>query len=83
MTGIELPTPARPITDSADPQSIAQLFAADPEDLSDGDIDRIVAEYRSKRKLFLHDEAVKSSKGRQSKGTKDVPETISLGDILL
>lgn len=72
-----------PITDEADPQSLAKLFAADPEDLTDNDVDRIVAEYREKRTLFLQEEEKKALKGPSKKGTIDAPDNLSLEDILL
>lgn len=71
------------ITDEADPQSLADLFAADPENLTDNDVNRIVAEYREKRKLFLQEEQTKSLKGSTKKGYKDAPPDLNLEDILI
>ncbi len=65
------------------PQSLGQLFSKDPEELSDTDIDQMVAEYRDKRKLFIVAEDLKASKPKQKRGTKVAPPDFSIDDLLL
>lgn len=68
-------------TAEADPQSLSTLFEADPEDLTDNDIDTIVSHFREKRHLFLQQEETKKATGRSS-GTKSPPKNLSLDDLL-
>lgn len=70
----------QPPTAEADPQSLGQLFAADPEELTNENIDTIVSHFREKRKLFLQQEKTKPSGGGKAK--KDAPDNLSLEDLL-
>lgn len=69
------------LTSEADPLSIHELFQADPESLNDQDISRIVDHYREKRNLFLVEENKKKARG-SSKGSKDMPDTIDIEELL-
>lgn len=75
-------TPNETPTAAADPKALDALFNADPEDLTDQDIDTLVATYREKRKLWLQEDAKKKAQGRKTVGTKEVPQNLSLDDIL-
>ena len=43
----------------ASPDSLEELFSRDPLDLTDRDLDRIVAELRAKRHLWTQEQATK------------------------
>jgi hypothetical protein len=64
------PTPASPLPQSdalaeASPTSLAELFARDPEGLSEPDLDRIIAELRAHReRLARADAAPKPPRSR-------------------
>jgi len=74
-------TPNETPTAEADAATIQELFARDPENLSDQDIDAIVSHYRKKRHIFLQEENTKKAKG-SSRGRKDAPKNLSLDDLL-
>ena len=69
-------------TEEVNPNSIYDLFQADPEDLGEQDIDRIVDHFRKKRSLFLIEEQKRATKGKVRKGTKEVPQDLSLDELL-
>lgn len=67
-----------------DPASLQELFARDPEKLSDADIDTIVIELRKQRGLFEQQEIAKSMKEPKPKKTKpkqEGGEQFSLADL--
>lgn len=75
-------TTSQPPTTEADEQSIHALFKADPEDLGDQDVDRIVDHFREKRKIFMVEETRKKAKGPTKKGTKEMPSQMSIDELL-
>ncbi len=68
-----------PLTE-ADPDSLNELFSRDPLELSDADIDRIVAKEREVSAIWAAEEAAAHAAGRRSrvsviKQPKDAPGT--------
>lgn len=59
-----------------DPRSLDAIMASDVELLSDGEIDMIVAELQSKRKIWAENEAA----GRSQRG-KAEKKTVSLDEL--
>jgi hypothetical protein len=67
--------PPSPLTE-ASPNSLQELFDADPLQLNDDDISRIVQELRAQRERWLQGEA--AGKGKR---TKAQTVTVSLDDL--
>ena len=70
-------SPANSPLNEADPRSLDDLFASDPEELSDEDITRIVEHLQSKRAEFKMTKAEKSS---AKKG--QIPMADNVDDLL-
>ncbi len=51
----------------ADPKSLDDLYAADPLNLTDDDVDKIVADLRQKRALWASEDAAAQAQGRSRK----------------
>lgn len=59
-------------------ESLAELFARDPESLSDSDLERIVSELRTKRSLWLQTEEAGKRKKAEPKAK---PKTLSKEEL--
>lgn len=59
-----------------DPQLIQRLFDEDPLNLSEGDLDLIIAEFRAERMDYMQPNEPKKTKG--SKAVSKAPPAISL-----
>ena len=59
-------------------ESLSELFARDPESLSEADLDRIVSELRSKRMLWLQTEEAGKKKKAEPKAK---PKTLSKEEL--
>ena len=66
----------------ADPNSLTELFARDPLDLADKDIDVIVAEFRRQRALWVQAEAQgKKPTAKKAPAAKTDKKAVSLEDL--
>lgn len=69
----------------ADPRSINDLFNEDPLNLTDEDVDRLVAEFRKNRELWAKEEASAQAEGRKRRPKTYKPKVpvgqLSLDDI--
>jgi hypothetical protein len=64
-----------------DPNSLAELFARDPLELTDTDVDSIVATMRAQRHRWANEEKAAKLTGR--KPNPNVVKNLSLGDLNL
>jgi hypothetical protein len=67
------------------PDSISQLFAIDPEYMTDADIDQLVVAYRAQRQHWATEDAKpKAPRGKKAAAEKapKVPVNINLDDLL-
>lgn len=73
-----------PLT-AADPKSIDDLFSEDPLNLTDEDLDKMVAYYRENRDKWAKEESAAAAEGRRRrpKEYKPAPNKgkLSLGDL--
>lgn len=60
--------------------TLNELFARDPDQLTHPDIETLIAEYRARRAQFKADEAA-GKRGKGSKGKKAEPVTVDLAEI--
>lgn len=65
--------------EQADPMALDKLFEADPEQLTDNDIDRIVARLREARAKFAKSEL--ESKGKKVTPLTDKGRELNLEDL--
>ncbi len=66
--------PDSPLSE-ADPQSLDDLYSADPLSLTDSDVERIVSDLREKREQWEKQEAETGpKKSRTKKSYKEAPE---------
>lgn len=65
-----------------DPKSLDELFNADPLELTDEDLDTLVAEYRANRELWAKEEAAAKTQGR-ARRPKEYKQKIPKGQLSL
>lgn len=82
MTDIADETETSPLCE-ADPQSLEFLFAQDPLQLAERDIDRIVQELRSQRQRWQVEGIGTDGKRKPQPGTRSAKKTtdVSLADL--
>lgn len=66
---------------TTNPDSISELFAADPMTISDDDLNRLIAEVRRRRNEFLSQEAAAAAKPKSTR-TKAAAPTAETAAIL-
>lgn len=64
--------PAAPPVDTAvlagpDPNSISEIFAKDPKELTDAEVDRMIVHFREKRLLWATEETSAKTEGRRAR----------------
>lgn len=63
----------------ADPKSLDDLYSDDPLNLTDNDLDRLVADWQAKRHLWEREEKASQSEGRtRKKSYKEAPKELTL-----
>jgi hypothetical protein len=83
VTGGKIPTPTQFVS-QVSPRALSELFAKDPEELSDQDLDHIVCELRKQRETFAADEAAKAMKPKKPRAvstSKAEVQQLSLEDL--
>lgn len=74
-------TAAEPVgspVETANPQSLSELFSRDPEDLQSNDLDTITAELRRMRVKWQTDEAAGKKSTRKSPTQKEIIDKTAL-----
>lgn len=66
----------------ADPQSLDELFNADPLELTEANLDTLAAEFRSKRKLWEKEEAAAQAQGRRRR-PREYKDKVAKGQLSL
>jgi hypothetical protein len=71
---------ANPLTE-ASPQSLEEFFSRNPEDLSDGDMKRMILEFRRQREAWLKAEAAGAKRAPTAVKGKTAKSAVTLSDL--